>query len=145
MDNDYERTQHADLTTVVRIALDEFKLFSGFGQWVRGVEKTMDGYTRKLMLTGELNLDTHNTEPAEYMKRVDLTAEIFKLENPVPFGKGKIRSISNQFEINKLTWGMSFHLNNPELSFKLGIGESIMIQSFAGKDTEARIMIKLTI
>jgi len=144
-ENEYTRTQHADVSTVVRIALDEFKICSGLNRWVHGVEKAMHGYSRKMMLTGELNLNSYKTDSVDYIEKVNFVAEIYKAEMPSLFRRDKVKSILSQFEINKITWSMGFHLNSPEIAFKLGIGEAIVIQSFAGEDVKVGIMIKLSI
>jgi len=133
-DNDHKRTRHANVSTVVRIALDEFKCFSGLSHRINYVEKTMSGYTQKLKLSGELNLDSRNADPVGYMEQVNLVAEISKEENPAPFTRNRIKSISNQFVINKLTWGMGLYFNRQAISFKLGLGDAIKIQSFIGNN-----------
>lgn len=144
-DDDYEVSQHADVSTVVRVALDEFKFFSGLNNWIHGVEKTMNGYSRKLKLIGEFNLDPRNSDPVDYIEKVNLVAEIYKSESVRPFHRNKIKSILSQFEINKVTWNMGFYINSPEISFKLGIGDAIMIHSSAGEDVNVGAMIKLSI
>ena len=145
IDDDYRSTQHADVSTVVRIALDEFKCFSGLNHWIHDVEKKVGGYSRTLKLTGELNLNKHNTDPVDYFEKVDFTGEIYKQENVSPARRNKIKSITSQFLINKVTWNMGVHINSPQISFKLGIGDALIIQSFVGEDVKIGAMIKLSI
>ncbi|MBC2717789.1 MAG: hypothetical protein HF978_21000 [Desulfobacteraceae bacterium] len=144
-DEEYQVTQHAEVSTVVRIALDEFKFFSGLNHWICDVEKTMNVYCRKFMLTGEINLDPQNTDPVDYIEKVNFVAEIYKAEYVRPHHRNKIKSIFSQFEINKVTWNMVFHLDSPQVAFKLGIGDAIMIHSSAGEDVKVGAMIKLSI
>ena len=129
---------------ITRIAIDKFKCFSGLNHRINYMEKTMSGYTRKLMLTGELNLDSRNTDSFGYMEQVNLVAEITKEENPAPFTKNKIKSIPSQFEINKLTWGMGLYFNSQEISFKFGLGDAIKIQSFVGEDVRVEVKFRIS-
>jgi len=129
----------------VRVAIDKLEYFSGLSHRINYMEKTMSGYTRKLMLTGELNIDSRNADPVGYVENFNLVAEITKEENPMPFRRNKIKSISSQFEINKLSWGMGFYVNRQAISFKLGLGDAIIIQSFVGQDVSSLIKFKLSI
>lgn len=142
----YQEPQHANASTVVRIVLDEFKCFSGLNNMVQGVEKSIDGYTRKFMITGEFNLDPKNTEPVNYIEKINFEAQIYKKpqKDRVSHRKG-LRSILSQFEINKLTWNMGFYLNSPGLSLKLGIGDAFIIHSSTDKNIIAGVMVKLSI
>lgn len=144
-ENDHKRTKHAKVSSVVRVAIDEFKFFSGLSHRINYVEKSMSGYSRKLMLTGELNLDSRNADPIDYMENINLVAEISINENPMSFRRSKIKSIPSQFEINKLTWGMGLYVNRQAISFKLGLGDAIIIQSFVGQDVRNLIKFKLSI
>jgi len=143
--DNYRLTQHADVSTVVRIALDEFKCFSGLNHWIHDVEKKVDGYSRKFKLTGELNVNKHNTDPVDYIERVNFAGEIYKQENVSPTRRNKIQSFISQFEMNKVTWNIGVHINSRQILFKLGIGDAIIIQSFAGEDVKIGAMIKLSI
>jgi hypothetical protein len=144
-DDDYKMSQHADVSSVVRIALHEFKFFSGLNYWIQDMEKTVDGYSRKFMLTGEFNLDPRNADPVDYIEKVNFIAEIYKAENVRPFQRNQIKSILSQFEINRVTWNMGFLFDRPGISFKLGIGDALMIQSSAGEDVKVGVMIRLSI
>ncbi len=143
-DNKNTMSQHADVSTVVRIALDEFKFFTGLNQWIHGVENTMNGYSRKFRLTGEFNFNPNNTYPVDYIQKVNLVTEIYTAEKDVPLRRNPNKSILRQFKISKVTWDMGFHFDTPEILFKLGIGDAIMIQSSAGKDIKIGAMIKLS-
>jgi len=106
----------------------------------------MNGYSRKLMLTGELNIDPRrNTDLVDYIEKVNLVAEIYKAQDVTPSHRNYIKSILSQFEVNKVTWNMGFHFNSPEITFKLGIGDAFIIQSSAGEDAKVGALIKLSI
>jgi len=144
--DNYLTTQHANVSTVVRIALDEFQCFSGINNLVQDMEKTMNCYTRKFMLTGELNLDPKNIESSNYIKKVNLSAYIYKDKSKVRISnQNYLNRILRQFEINKLSWNMGFNVNRPGISFKIGIGEAFMIHSSASEDFDIGAMIKLSL
>jgi hypothetical protein len=144
-DKNYKIEQHADVSTVVRIALDEFKCFSGLNHLVHDMEKTLNVYSRKLMLTGELNLDSYKTDPLDYFEKINLGAEIFNTEKNRPDHHNKIKMILRQFEVNQLTWNVGFSLHSPELTFKLDIGKAFSVYSSVGQNVVVGAMIKLSI
>ena len=146
LDDNYSTTQHANVSTVVRIALDEFQCFSGFNNLVQNLEKTMNCYSRRLMLTGELNLDPKNTKPSNYIEKVNLVAQIYNNKPQVKISHyNYLNRILSQFEINKLSWNMGLNVKQPGISCKIDIGEAFTIHSSAGEDSQIGAVIKLSI
>jgi len=146
LDDEDVLTQHANMSTVVRIAINEFQCFSGLNQKIQDMKKTMNCYSRKFMLTGELNLDPKNTQPLDYIEKVNLVAHIYNDKPKIKISHyNYLNRILSQFEINKLSWNMGLNVNSPGISFKIDIGEAFMIHSSAGEDFRIGAMIKLSI
>jgi hypothetical protein len=146
LDDGQLQTQRARASTVVKIALDEFHFFSGLNNLVKDLEKTMHCYTRKFMLTGELNLDQKNAHSLDYIEKVNLVAHIYD-DKP----KKKMshyhysKRILSQFEINKMSWNIGLNFKRPGISLKIEIGEALTLHSSVGADSQIGAMIKLSI
>ena len=105
----------------------------------------MHGYSRKLMLTGELNLDSCKAHLADYIGKLNLVAEIYKTDTPDSTSRNKMDAMLSQFEVNKLTWNMEFRLNSPSISIKIDVGKALTIHSKVGEEMKFGALIKLSI
>ncbi len=124
-----------EISTVMQLALDQFPFFSGLRETVTHFERTLDDYSRRIMLSGEIRARRLTDNSFEVNKNISLGAQFATRKDASPKAVTNARlSFADQLAVRYVRWGSGFNLGNRELSLNLHLGDAIRFTAAAGED-----------
>ncbi|MDZ7830349.1 MAG: hypothetical protein U5L07_01200 [Desulfobacterales bacterium] len=127
--------QSPEISTVMQLALNRFPFFSGLKETVTHFERTLDDYSRRIMLSGEIKVRRLTDNSFEVNENISLGAQFATQKDASPKAVTNTRlSFADQLAVRYVRWGSGFNLGNRELSLNLHLGDAIRFTAAAGED-----------
>ena len=128
-------TRAAELSTVLRLAIDRFSFFSGLKDTVTRVERTVNDYSERIMLSGELRVRRLTDNSYEINENINIGAQFTpRTDNLSGTAPAQRPSIANQLAIRNVRWNTGFNVGEREISLNLNLGDAVQITAAGGDD-----------
>ena len=135
----HERTP--EVSTVMQLALDQFPFFSGLKDTVMRVERTLNDYSQRIMLSGELKVRRLTDNSYEVNENIHLGAQFATQKmTSSNASKNAYPSFTDQLAIKYVRWNSGFNLGDHELSLNLNLGDAIRCTAAGGNDPWLGVM-----
>ena len=146
---DPKASQKADVSSIIRIALDEFGFLAGLKDTVKMAERRVGSYTQKLMLTGEFNFEPQSEgspDTPKWHHKINLGARIYKNQRAKSApARNSSHPFIDQVQIDHLAWDIDVDPAAPEFSFDIQIGRAFTMNASAGDSASVGAFIKLSL
>jgi len=146
---DPQASQKADVSSIIRIALDEFGFLAGLKDTVKMAERRVGSYTQKLMLTGEFNFEPQSEgspDTPKWHHKINLGARIYKNQRAKSApARNSSHPFIDQLQIDRLAWDIDVDPADPEFSFDIQIGRAFTMNASAGDSASVGAFVKLSL
>ncbi|MFP4225158.1 MAG: hypothetical protein ACLFRF_00375 [Desulfobacterales bacterium] len=124
-----------EISTVMQLALDRFPFFSGLRETVTHVERTLDDYSRRIMLSGEIRVRRLTDNNFEVNENISLGAQFATQKDASPKAVTSAPlSFADQLAVRYVRWGSGFNPGSREFSLNLHLGDAIRFTAAGGED-----------
>jgi hypothetical protein len=138
--------QAPEVSTVMQLALDRFPFFSGLKETVMRMERTINDYSQRIMLSGEVKVRRLTDNSYEVNENIHLGAQFATQEVTSSHSIEKSRlSIADQLSIRYVRWNSGFNLGDHELSLNLNLGDAIRFTAAGGNHPWLGVMLSIRI
>lgn len=140
----HERTP--EVSTVMQLALDQFPFFSGLRETVLRVERTLNDYSQRIMLSGEVKIRRLTDNSYEIKENIHLGAQFATPKmTSSKSSKSAYPSFTDQLAIKYVRWNSGFNPGDHELSLNLNLGDAIRFTAAGGNDPWLGVMLSFEI
>lgn len=132
----------AELSTVLRLAIDQLPYFSGLKHTVTRMERRINDYCEQIRLSGELKVRRLTDNSYEIRENINLGAQFSRREkNPPPAGFNQKKSIVDQLAFSYVRWDSGFNVGDREISLNLHLGDAIELTAAGGSDMRVGVLL----